>query len=40
MQAVNGDNAREAQRKDWMKPYNKDAWLDQSVLMLYDLLKP
>lgn len=40
MQAVNGDAAREAQRKDWMKPYNKDAWLDQSVLIMSDMIKP
>jgi carboxyl-terminal processing protease len=39
LEAVNGDNAREAQRKDWMKPYNKDAWLDESVRMMYDLIK-
>jgi carboxyl-terminal processing protease len=39
MEEVNGDPVREAQRKDWLKMYAKDAWLDQSILVLSDLLK-
>lgn len=36
---VKGDATREAQRKEWLKMYAKDAWLDQSILMMKDLLK-
>lgn len=36
---VKGDATREAQRKEWIKAYAKDAWLDQSIMLLYDLVK-
>jgi carboxyl-terminal processing protease len=37
-ESVKGDAVREAQRKDWLKMYAKDAWLDQAILMMQDLL--
>jgi hypothetical protein len=39
IEAVKGDATREAQRKEWLKMYAKDAWLDQAILMMQDLLK-
>ena len=39
LEEVKGDAQREAQRKDWLKMYAKDAWLDQAILMMQDLLK-
>lgn len=39
LEEVNGDPVKEAQRKDWIKMYAKDAWLDQSILIMTDLLK-
>lgn len=39
IEAVKGDASREAQRKEWLKMYAKDAWLDQAILMMQDLLK-
>ncbi|NBP06246.1 MAG: tail-specific protease, partial [Bacteroidetes bacterium] len=39
LEEVQGDASREAQRKEWLKMYAKDAWLDQSILMMKDLLK-
>jgi carboxyl-terminal processing protease len=36
---VKGDATREAQRKDWLKMYAKDAWLDQAILLMQDLVK-
>jgi carboxyl-terminal processing protease len=39
LEAVKGDATREAQRKEWLKMYAKDAWLDQAILMMQDLLK-
>jgi carboxyl-terminal processing protease len=38
VESVKGDAVREAQRKDWLKAYAKDAWLDQAILMMQDLL--
>ena len=39
LEAVKGDATREAQRKEWLKMYAKDAWLDQAILMMQDLLR-
>lgn len=39
LESVKGDAVREAQRKEWLKMYAKDAWLDQAILMMQDLLK-
>lgn len=39
LEEVVGDASREAQRKEWLKMYAKDAWLDQAILMMNDLLK-
>lgn len=36
---VKGDATREAQRKEWIKSYMKDAIFDQAVLTLKDLVK-
>ena len=38
IEPVKGDAAREAQRREWLKMYAKDAWLDQAILMMKDLL--
>jgi len=38
LEEVKGDANREAQRKEWLKMYAKDAWLDQAILMMQDLL--
>jgi carboxyl-terminal processing protease len=38
LEEVEGDASREAQRKEWLKMYAKDAWLDQAILMMNDLL--
>lgn len=37
IEEVKGDDVRTAQRKEWLKAYQKDAILDQAVLVLEDL---
>lgn len=39
LEEVKGDAPLEAQRKEWIKGYAKDAWLDQSILVMMDLIK-
>jgi hypothetical protein len=34
---VGNDDTRKAQRTDWIKPYNKDAGLEQAVLIARDV---
>lgn len=36
---VKGDAVREAQRKEWLKAYGKDATFDQAILTLKDLVE-
>jgi carboxyl-terminal processing protease len=36
MDAVQQDEAKSAQRRDWMKPYKRDAMMEQAVLLLND----
>jgi carboxyl-terminal processing protease len=38
LQAAGGDEAKTAQRKDWIKAYRRDAMLEQAVLLLTDWL--
>ncbi|MBL7811739.1 MAG: carboxy terminal-processing peptidase [Bacteroidetes bacterium] len=39
LDAVKGDATREAQRKEWLKMYQKDAALDQSIMLMQDLIR-
>jgi hypothetical protein len=36
MDAVQQDAAKTAQRRDWMKPYKRDAMMEQAILLLND----
>jgi len=36
LESVKQDEAKTAQRRDWMKPYKRDAMMEQAILLLND----